>query len=41
MLTAENGKKLAIVVIGGLIAMVIHQKFVAPLLVKKPNAAAK
>ena len=41
MLTVENGKKLVVIVIGGLIAMAIHQKFVAPLLVKKPALAAK
>ncbi len=41
MFTAENGKKLALVVVGTLIAMAIHQKFVSPLLVKKPTLATK
>lgn len=41
MFTAENGKKLAIIVLGGLIAMAIHQKFVAPMLVKKSTVPAK
>jgi len=38
MFTKENGKKLVVVVVGCLIALAIHQKFIAPKLAPKPKA---
>jgi Cu/Ag efflux pump CusA len=35
MFTKENAKLLAVVVLGGLIACAVHQKFVAPKLAPK------
>jgi hypothetical protein len=41
MFTAENGKKVLVTMVSVLAAMFVYQKFVAPMLVKKPTVAAK